>query len=180
MKNIIYTTVTLVEELHQIIKLQQENLPIAVTAEEKEKEGFVTVQHTISILKKMNDQEPHIIAKDQNSVVGYALCMTQKFKNDIEILKSMFIEIDKHLNSDISYIIMGQICIDKAYRKQGVFRGLYAKMREELNEKYDLLITEVAADNIRSLKAHDALGFETLTTYKSNGIKWHLIKWDWR
>ena len=74
---------------------------------------------------------------------------------------------------------MGQVCIDKAYRGQGVFRGLYQKMKVELHKKYDLLITEVAANNPRSLRAHNAIGFKDLLIYQSGAIDWHLIYWNW-
>lgn len=180
MKNLIYTLTTCDEELEQIIKLQQNNLPSSISKKEKEAEGFVTVQHDISILKKMNSKQPHIIAKDKDKVVGYALSMLKDFKEDVEILKPMFAMIDNHLDPSTSYIVMGQICIDKAYRKQGIFRGLYHAMRNELQKKYDFLITEVASNNIRSLQAHQAVGFTTLITYESDNIQWHLIYWDWK
>ncbi len=177
---LLYTVVTSETELHQIIALQQKNLPISVSQEEKEKEGFVTVQHTIEILRKMNEKQPHIIAKDENNVVGYALSMSKEFKDEIEILKPMFSKIDKNLDSTTSYITMGQICIDKSYRKQGMFRGLYYKMRDELKDTYDILITEVAANNTRSLNAHYAVGFTDLLVYEANGVTWHLVEWNWK
>ncbi|MBQ4819819.1 GNAT family N-acetyltransferase [Aquimarina sp. MMG016] len=178
--NIKYTTALTDNELRQIIELQKNNLPTAISKKEKEKEGFVTVQHDFDILKKMNDLEPHIIAKAGNNIVGYTLSMIKEFKNDIEVLKPMFKKIDNQLGPAISYIVMGQVCVDKNYRKQGIFRGLYYKMRDELKDKYQLLITEVAADNLRSLQAHYAVGFKDLLIYEADGVTWHLIQWDWR
>ncbi|MDY8135078.1 GNAT family N-acetyltransferase [Aquimarina sp. 2201CG5-10] len=166
-------------ELEQIIQLQQKNLPVSISKSEKEKEGFVTVQHDFDILKRMNDQQPHIIAKDGEVVVGYTLCMTKDFGNEIPILRPMFDKINNFLDHSSTYITMGQVCIDKAYRKQGIFRGLYHHMREVLQNKYDVLITEVAANNTRSLNAHYAIGFKTLLTYSSDDIEWHIIHWNW-
>lgn len=180
MKNITYTTTTSIDELQQILKLQQSNLPASISNNEKEKEGFVTVQHDLEILKKMHHLEPHIIAKDDNNVIGYALSMVRSFKEDIDVLKPMFVKIDHLLNADTSYIVMGQVCIDKEYRKQGIFRGLYHKMQEELNNKYDVLITEVAANNTRSLNAHYAIGFTDLLVYEADGVTWHLVQWHWK
>jgi len=177
---ITYTTVTTNNELSQILTLQQKNLPTSISEKEKEKEGFVTVQHDFDILKKMNDQQPHIIAKEGENVIGYALSMVSAFKNDIEVLKPMFEKIDANLDPQKSYITMGQICIDKNYRKQGIFKGLYYKMQSELSSQFDLLITEVAANNARSLSAHYAIGFFDLLVYQSDQITWHLIQWDWR
>ncbi|WP_378179523.1 GNAT family N-acetyltransferase [Aquimarina sp. SS2-1] len=174
-----YTTVSRNEELLEILALQKKNLSESISVSEKETEGFVTVRHNFDVLKNMNNQQSHIIAKDNDQVVGYTLCMTKEFAGEIEILKPMFQKISQQLNREDTYLVMGQICIDKAYRGQGVFRGLYQKMKSELKEKYDLLITEVASNNLRSLKAHKAIGFKNLITYESDGIEWHLISWNW-
>ncbi len=175
-----YTSVRHKEELLQILELQQKNLSSNISEAEKEKEGFVTVEHDIDILNKMNDQQPHIIAKHNDKVIGYTLCMTSMFGNDIEVLKPMFTKIEEHLKNDTTYIVMGQVCIDKAYRGQGVFRGLYQQMKIELQEKYNLLITEVAANNLRSMRAHKAVGFKTLIVYNVDDMEWHLIYWNWK
>ncbi|AXT62139.1 GNAT family N-acetyltransferase [Aquimarina sp. AD10] len=178
--NINFTIATSEEELQQIITLQRKNLTASISTNEKQKEGFVTVQHDIEVLKKMNDTQAHIIAKSGDTVVGYALSMVKEFQDEIEILKPMFAKIDEILNPTTTYITMGQICIDKAYRKQGLFRGLYQTMKKELSKKYELLITEVAASNTRSLQAHYAVGFSDLLVYTSNDVIWHIVQWDWQ
>ncbi len=179
MEKINYTTVNSTQELEQIIQLQLCNLPISISKLEKEKEGFVTVQHDLSILRKMNDIQPHIIAKDKDKVVGYALCMSSKFKDEIEVLQPMFMKIEDHLDTQTSYITMGQICIDKDYRRQGIFRGLYQSMKYHLKDKYDLLITEIDTNNLRSLQAHYAVGFKTMITYEASGVEWQIVYWNW-
>lgn len=175
-----YTTASTDSELQQIITLQTLNLPVTISENEMKKEGFVTVKHDIELLTKMNQKQPHIIAKKEDAVVGYALCMIKEFKNDIDVLKPMFDKIDNELPDNGSYIVMGQVCVDKSFRKQGIFRGLYHKMRDELQSTYDFLITEVAAKNQRSLHAHYAIGFKDLLVYTTeDNITWHLIQWDW-
>jgi RimJ/RimL family protein N-acetyltransferase len=72
---------------------------------------------------------------------------------------------------------MGQICVAKAFRGQGVFDGLYAKMRTICAGEFDFTITEVAARNTRSMRAHERVGFKTLHQYDdtSSGETWRLI-----
>ena len=166
------------EELLQILKLQKQNLPDSLSNVERQQEGFLTVVHTFDILKKMNNCCPHVIAKHDENVVGYALCMHPKFAHEIEVLKPMFVEIEKIISGSSRYIIMGQICIDKAYRKMGLFRGLYNFMQSELNESYDSIITEVDSANVRSLNAHLAVGFKTIKDYKENSKNWKIISLD--
>lgn len=166
------------EELNQILELQRANIPSVISEVEKQQEGFVTVYHNFEILKAMNDKCAHVIAKSNDKVVGYALCMLKSFKVDIEVLQPMFKQIDQCLD-DESYFVMGQICIDKEFRKQGIFRGMYGFMKQEMASKYNMIITEVDKKNTRSLNAHYALGFKLLHSYNSNQQDWALIAWDW-
>jgi len=87
----------------------------------------------------------------------------------------MFIEIKTILSKEESFIVMGQICIDKEFRGQGIFRGLYSAMKEAVSENFNYIITEVDATNLRSLNAHYAVGFTLLKTYFADKKDWKLI-----
>ncbi len=173
--DITYCRASTDEELHQILKLQKQNLPDSLTLPEKENDGFLTLVHTFEILKQMNDCCPHIIAKNKDDVVGYALCMHPKFADEIEVLKPMFEEINKLISGNLEYIIMGQICVGKNYRKRGIFRGLYSFMKQELQTAFNSIITELDADNGRSLNAHLAVGFEIIKEYNAYNKGWIII-----
>lgn len=179
MKRIFYKRASTLDELEQIRTLQLQNSSQNISAEEKLQEGFVTVQHSVALLEQMNYACAHIIAKDNDIVVGFALVMLSSFRNKIEVLIPMFERIDELVPKDKTYVVMGQICVDKNYRKQGIFRGLYHFYKEELHHEFDFLITEVAAINIRSMHAHDAIGFKIIDTYNEDGIEWNIILWDW-
>jgi len=179
MSEVFYKRAKTIQELNQILDLQQANILSSISKNERLEEGFVTVHHTFKVLKAMNDKCPHIIAKFEDKVIGYTLCMLRDFKEDIDILKPMFKQIDSCLPRNQSYIVMGQVCIDKSFRKQGVFRGLYNFMKEELKSTYDLLITEVDQNNLRSMNAHIAIGFKHMHSYNSKGQDWALVSWDW-
>ena len=179
MKRILYKRASTLDELEQIRTLQLQNSSQNISSEEKLQEGFVTVQHSVALLEQMNYACAHIIAKDNDIVVGFALVMLSSFRNKIEVLIPMFERIDELVPKDKTYVVMGQICVDKNYRKQGIFRGLYHFYKEELHHEFDFLITEVAAINIRSIHAHDAIGFKIIDTYNEDGIEWNIILWDW-
>src|SRR4051794_29652756 len=85
-----FTTSKTVKELLQILELQKCNLPQNLTEAEKEKEGFVTVCHSLEDLQKLNDFEQHLVVKDENKIAGYLLAMTKQSKNDIPVLVPMF------------------------------------------------------------------------------------------
>ena len=178
-----YTLSSTEEELRQILLLQQCNLPQSLPAMEATLEGFVTVHHDFEILKSMHDLCPHILAKEGAKVVGYALSMHEKFGTSIEVLKPMFKQISTHHANapeamraiTHNFIVMGQICIDKDYRKKGIFRKLYNTMRAHYIPPFSAIITEVDTNNERSLQAHYAVGFRELKQYHAHGQDWVLL-----
>jgi predicted GNAT family N-acyltransferase len=170
-----YKTASSTNELEQILALQRSNLPESLSEEIQNTEGFVTVHHDFDILKRMNNACPHIIAKKGDQVVGYALCMHPKFGNEIEVLLPMFQQIKKVLPEGESYIVMGQVCVHKAFRKQGIFRKLYETMLEHIKPEFNAIITEVDLKNSRSLEAHYGVGFTLLSRYQADGHDWDLI-----
>lgn len=164
-------------ELQQILDLQQRNLPKNLSLEEREQEGFLTVEHHMEVLREMNDACGHIIAKEGEELLGYALCMHPKFGDRIEVLEPMFRELDKLFPKNRDYMVMGQVCVAKGHRGKGVFRGLYLKMKEILPQEITSIITEVDATNKRSLAAHTAIGFRTMRIYHHQDRKWHILQW---
>ena len=174
------------QDLLSILELQKQNLPQSLTPSQIKEEGFVTLRHSLELLRKMNTLYQHIIAKDGNQVIAYALVMDLKFENEIPDLSAMFkqLEIAK-LNDTLinknKIFIMGQICIAKAYRRQGIFRGLYKCMKKEMRANFDFVVTEIALLNTRSLNAHLAIGFTIMVEYSaSGGEKWAVVALDLR
>lgn len=167
------------EELDQILELQRKNLPSRLKRSEVRSEGFVTVRHDFPLLKRMHDKCPHVLATQGDTLAGYALCMHPDFRREVTVLRSMFAKLRDILPEQSSYLIMGQICIARPFRRKGVFKGLYEFMRSQLRDEFDMLITEVDGENQRSLGAHLAMGFKELMVYKSGSHKWHLISWKW-
>lgn len=169
-----YKVTSSIIELEQIIVLQQENLPKSISQAEKIAQGFVTVEHDINILLQMHKVHPHTIALCNGKVVGYALSMSKEFGNSIPVLVPMFKEFEKQRITS-NFIVMGQICIAKTHRRQGVFKGLYNKMVNTFANTYDEIITEVDIVNTRSLNAHYATGFRDVCSYEAANQIWKII-----
>jgi predicted GNAT family N-acyltransferase len=173
-------------DLQQILVLQKENLPNKLSKSEIESQGFVTISHDFNLLAEMNAKSPHIIVKFNGEVIGYALVMLEFFKDRIPVLFPMFQQIDKieyggKLMREIDYFVMGQVCIAKPFRGQGIFKGLFEKMKNEMAADFKMVVTEVATRNQRSMKAHFKVGFKIIKKYQSEvGEKWAIIAWDWK
>ncbi|HMJ46517.1 MAG TPA: hypothetical protein VK498_04265 [Ferruginibacter sp.] len=181
-----YTTSATEKDLQGIKDLQKNNLPANLTAEEIFSQGFVTVNHSLEDLKKLNDIEHHIICRDNEKVVAYLLAMTAASKNDIPVLIPMFRAFEKVIYkgkplADYNYIVVGQVCVDKYYRGQGVLDKCYGKYRECFKDRFDFAITEIAARNIRSINAHKRIGFTEAHKYTSPDMEeWSIVIWEWQ
>lgn len=171
-------------DLLDILALQKANLSSLISPEEASKEGFVTVEHNFELLKKMNSPYPHIVARDGQNIVAYALVMLKEIQTDIPILKPLFevinqISYDGKVLEDCPFFVMGQVCIDKLYRGRGLFQGMYEEMRNRMKSDFDYIITEISALNQRSLRAHLRVGFEIVHEHTGEDReKWHTVLWD--
>jgi GNAT superfamily N-acetyltransferase len=185
MTSLVYTTANSANDLFGIIALQQNNLQLNLTAEEIKEQGFVTVVHSYEALKALNDIEQPIICKDGDKVVAYLLAMTAASQNAIAVLKPMFEIFDSILYqgkavSEYNYIVVGQVCVDKNYRGKGILDKCYATYRDCFKQQYDFAITEIATRNLRSIKAHQRIGFNEIHQYISpDNEAWSIVAWHW-
>ena len=168
------------QDLLDILNVQKQNLKSALSAEEARAEGFITVPHTIELLEQLNDPYPHTIAKDKDKLAGYAMVMLKTLRDAMPVLVPMFDEIDGCIVdgqalADVNYFAMGQVCIAKGYRGQGLFQRMYDDLCTRMSAHCDYIATEIAADNHRSQKAHANYGFATLKSYVADGVEWLIV-----
>jgi len=181
-----FTTVSTPDDVSGILDLQARNLTSALTPHTIASQGFVTVRHDESVLRRMNEAAPSIIAKAGGRVVGYALVMPRRFADDVPILGPLFEMLDtlswngEPLRGNPRWFVMGQVCVAEGYRGTGTFDGLYRTMAERYGTDFDFTVTEVAARNTRSRRAHERVGFQTLHVYgdETTGEDWHVIVLD--
>jgi L-amino acid N-acyltransferase YncA len=170
------------EDFQGILEIQAENHLSTLSTLDQ---GFVTVRHRTEDIRKMNSFAPHIIAKDGNKIAAYVLAMTVESKEDVPVLKPMFEQFDKlefksKKVSDYHYLVVGQVCVGKDYRGMGVFDLLYEKYKEIHGSQFDFVITEIATSNIRSLKAHERIGFQEIHRFTDPiPMEWSIVLWDW-
>ena len=185
-EKVIYSLADNDNDLLDILDLQSENLKSRLKSTESQREGYVTVEHDLNLLSALNSPYKHIIARSDNDLAGYALVMERKWSKEIDVLIPMFREIDSQVYQGIElkesrYFVMGQVCVAANFRRKGIFRGLYDKMRQTMSTDFDFIITEIASDNQRSLDAHLAIGFEEFHRYSTNSnFDWVLVLQDYR
>jgi L-amino acid N-acyltransferase YncA len=173
-----YTQVATPSHIEQILRLQAENLASVLDAQTIAEQGFVTVQHDPEVLRQMNQRFPSVVALDQDRVVGYCLVMLQEFADKVPVLIPMF-ELLRTLEwagkplSAYRWFVMGQVCIAKTHRGQGIFDGLNRHLQQVCAPYFDCIVTEVALRNTRSLRAHERAGWALIHEYQDvNSAEW--------
>ena len=112
--------------------------------------------------------------------------MLPQFGSDVPELLPLFELIntltyqEKPLRS-YNWYVMGQVCVADGYRGQRLFDRMYDHHREVYNTTYQLLITDISANNVRSLRAHARVGFEAIHEFHDPAIgeTWVVVAWDW-
>ena len=178
------TLTSTTNDLKEILRLQQENLQQHIDEIEVTSQGFVTLQHDLETLKQMHELAPTVIIKDDDKLVAYALTMLKECRRLIPNLEPMFALLDKLYwkdkpLTDYSFYVMGQVCVAKAYRGKGLFDELYSYHKKIYRSHFDLFITEIATRNIRSIKAHERVGFKTICIHRDKLDEWAVVGWDW-
>lgn len=168
-------------DLEQISQLQQENLRINVHPDDIDKQGFVTLHHSLELLEKMNTPHPHVVAVDDDRVVGYALVTLPSAGAYISGLDEMFellstirpIKDDVRTTDQYRYFIMGQVCIASTHRGRGVMKAMYDYMSAHYAQHFDFMITQIDYANPRSVAAHQRANWKDLHYYTNNkNEKW--------
>lgn len=171
-------------ELEQILDLQRQNLAPRLTPEAARSQGFVTAEHDLETLERMHALAPSIVARTEARVVGYALTMVVEAKPFVPILAPMF-ETFSSLRwrgrplATSPFYVMGQVCIARDYRGQGIFDALYRGHEASYAKRFELLVTEIATRNARSLRAHERVGFQPIHRYRDDVDEWLIVGWDW-
>lgn len=170
-------------DLIDIRLLQEQNLKKNLSPEEL-REGFVTAEYTVDELAQMHELTPAVIAKYQEELVGYALAVSPKFRGNHHLLDNLFRHIDKisYRNKPLKgsdFIMVGQLCVRKNFRKSGVSLGLYQAYKKWYSVSFDYLITDIVFENQPSLKAHQKAGFEIVSELNYAESHWAVVLWNW-
>jgi len=172
-------------ELQQIHELNQQNLKTKLSFREQQEQGFVSWPYSVELLQQMHALAPSVIALDQGKVVAYALTAVKECRYFHPDLNTFFSHIEGltfqgRLLDEYQYYCMGQICVGRQYRGRGIVQLLYAEHKRLFGPTYDFVLTEIATNNARSMRAHEKIGFVSVNTYTSETGEWNVVIWPWR
>jgi GNAT superfamily N-acetyltransferase len=140
-------------------------------------------EHSAPLLRRMSIELPQAIAVANDVVVGYCLSLSLSLQHELPSLAPMFDQLGRCAYrgrplSSVRFFVGGQVCVDRAYRGRGLLARLYERIRRSTPTTYDLCVTEIAARNQVSIRAHERMGFEPIATYLDGSEAWVIVAWD--
>lgn len=172
-------------DLVKIKALQNENLRSLISETEASDQGFLTAEYSLSFLEKMNNACPSVIAKENDSLIGYCLAAVQSIRGDHELLEDLFAKIDETLYKEqvlkySNYVVVGQLCVKRNFRGRNIAQGLYSHFKTSLSPDFEYCITDIQQTNKRSIHTHLKAGFEIIGSLTFNSEPWVMVLWDWK
>ena len=174
------------DDVDDVLRLQNENLRSRVPDEEKESQGYLSLETPPELLTQIIDDEGIIVAKAGFKIIGYLIPMTLEraktipfFAPMIEQFKSL--QLDEKSLDKYKLCILAQICIDKSFRGSDALVQIHNATNNHLKNQYDLGVTEISDINKRSLQANvEKVGMIDAGQFESGGVIWHVVVTDFR
>ena len=169
-------------DISQIMDIQSENQHKNLTPSQQ-KNGYLSFAFSEDELKDFNDNLCVVVAKEQDTVIGYCCISSATFNDQFPILDQIVAGISSYVMPESQDIpteektcIYGPICIALSHRGRGVLQKLSTFGFKIAKEKgYAYCFSFVAADNVRSLSAHGKLSFHTVGTVNHNNNEYVVI-----
>jgi predicted GNAT superfamily acetyltransferase len=162
------------QDYSAILRLQSANFIGNLSTEER-KEGFLSAEFTSRQVAEMAEDLGTTIASVDGAVVAFLCAFRNEFNHGSPVIAKMVENYDrvhfdgKALSSYNSYVY-GPVCIDRAYRRRGLLRGLYEAQKRELAGRFEVGVAFVSRTNPHSLEAHVAgLGMTEVGEFELKG-----------
>jgi predicted GNAT superfamily acetyltransferase len=162
------------EDYAAIVRLNAANF-IANLSEEERRDGFLSAVFTLEQTAAMAEDLGTTVAIVDGQLAGFLCAFRNDFDHGSPVVAKMIESYDrlsfagKLLDTYNSYAY-GPVCIDRAYRRRGLLRGLYQEQKRELAGSFEVGVALIARTNQHSLDAHVAgLGMTDVGSFEVNG-----------
>ncbi|MFY7879659.1 MAG: hypothetical protein ACOVP6_06280 [Lacibacter sp.] len=127
--------------------------------------GFLSVTYGHDFFNSIISNEDLLVFIDNDKLVGYVLVNTVIETPHIDNLKKEYFAL-RPINKTRSIAFSCQILIDKPLQGTGFFYEAQKEYSLYFKKKYELLVSTVSKQNIRSLAAHKKSGWTFIDTPK--------------
>lgn len=155
------------DHIDPIRQLNSKYLLIHLTEEQKQK-GFIRIEYDRNDLQQIIANKEIVIATKEEKVIGYYLIGRKSGKAALDYQKYKANSLFDNIEIPFSKIGYGcQVCIDEAYRNNGLFIQMLNILSNTVLNKYTHLLCSVTDDNIISMKTHVSNGWQLIDTFEA-------------
>jgi len=162
------------EDYAAIVRLNAANF-IANLSEEERRDGFLSAVFTLEQTAAMAADLGTTVAIVDGQIAGFVCAFRNDFDHGSPVVAKM-IESYERLNfegkllSTYKSYAYGPVCIDRAYRRKGLLRGLYQEQKREMAGRFEVGVALIARANQHSLDAHvHGLDMTDVGSFEVNG-----------
>ena len=156
-----------------ILALQEKNLVSKLTEEQK-KEGFVTTPFTVDQLQEILAMKGLFVIEEGAEIKGYTMAAGWDFFAQWPIFPHMLQRFNgKSFNAVMinakNSFQYGPICVDHSVRGSSAFPDLFARMKQDMLQRFAVGTTFINKKNGRSFAAHTKkLGLQLFDEFSFN------------
>ena len=157
-----------------IVRLNAANFIANLSGHERA-DGFLSALFTLEQTAAMAEDLGTTVAIVDGVLAGFLCAFRNDFDHGSPVVAKMIESYDevyfegKLLSSYNSYAY-GPVCIDRAYRRKGLLRGLYEAQKRDLAGQFEVGVALIARNNPHSMEAHVAgLGMTEVGEFEVNG-----------
>jgi hypothetical protein len=168
------------EDLPSLLALQEANLHANLSDAERA-DGFLSARFGGEQFTAMADQVGVLVAVEGDRVAGYACASEVDYNRRFPLLAAMIdafprVPYQRRSLDRAACFVYGPVCVGRAWRGQGVLRGLVQALRQHTAGRFDCGVAFIAQDNPRSLAAHvQGLGLIQAGRFEHNARTYHIV-----
>ena len=154
-----------------ILRLQSANYIANLSAAERQ-EGFLSAEFSPAQVAQMAEDLGTMVAAVNGALVGFLCAFRQDFNHGSPVIATMLdtysrVEFEAKPLSSYGSFIYGPVCIDRAYRRRGLLRGLFEAQKKDLAGQFEVGVAFVSRANPHSIEAHVAgLGMTEVSDFE--------------
>lgn len=139
------------------------------------KDGFISVRFTVDDLVEMADNGVTVVAVSSDTTAGVLSAQTCEYNvSRIPLVKEMVKALagkvfEGQAIDTTTSIVCGPVCVAKEFRGLGVMEHMYELLKREAKPNYPLGLTLISQGNPRSLRAHEKIGMQKVTSFDFDG-----------
>jgi GNAT superfamily N-acetyltransferase len=155
------------DHIDQIRQLNSKYLITHLTNAQRQN-GFIRIVYDRDDLQQIIANKEIVIATSGEKVIAYYLIGKRSGKAALDYQKNKANSLFDTNEIPFDQIGYGcQVCIDVAYRNNGLFGQMLNALFNIAKAKYTHLLCSVSDDNIVSLKTHETNGWQLIDSFES-------------